>query len=77
MTNKEKELYESCWSFKNYSSIDDYIKDVRECLILGDYHYSAKEADTLIDEQRNYIERVYDARDPACKTALGIGFGCG
>ena len=77
MTQKEKAFYEGCTEFKNYSSLDEYIEDIRKCLMLSDWHYSEQESDRQIKENFDFIKDAYNNKEPALITAADAGYCCG
>lgn len=77
MTNEERAFFESCDSYKNYSSIDEYIEDIRHWLTLSSWHYSEQRAQELIEANKAYIEKAYASREPASDAGAEVGFCCG
>lgn len=77
MTEKEREFYISCDSFKNYASIDEYKADMLAWLKLSSWHYSEKQAAELMEENKDYIEKAYNDRVPVSDAAVDVGYCCG
>lgn len=77
MTAKEKTFYESCLVFKSYNNLDEYIDDIRKCLMLSDWHYSEQQANDRIEENRSFIEAAYNDGESAWSAAMDAGYCCG
>lgn len=77
MTDKEREFYLSCDSFKNYANIDEYKADILAWLMLSSWHYSEEQAKERMKLEEAYIEKSYADRVPAADTAADVGYGCG
>lgn len=77
MTKKEKAFYESCIAFKSYGGLDEYIEDIRKCLMLSDWHYSEQQANERIEENRSFIETAFNDGEPALSAAANAGYCCG
>lgn len=74
-TEKRKRLGE-CAEFKEYTSIDEYIEDVKFCLIHS-CRYDEKEAENFVKVKRDEIEGCYDAQYPAYDLAMDYYPICG
>lgn len=77
MTEKEREFYISCDSFKNYASIDEYKADMLKWLKLSSWHYSEETAKELMESNSAYIEQAYADRVPVSDAAVDVGYCCG
>ena len=79
MSMKDREFFDSCDSFKNYASIDEYKADIRRWLTLSDWHYSKEQADKIIDapERAAWIEQAFDDREHVSSIGADVGYCCG
>lgn len=77
MTDKERDFYNGCDSFKDYANIDEYKADIRRWLTLSSWHYSEADAGRIIEQNKAYIERAYEAKEPAGDAAAEVGYCCG
>lgn len=77
MSKKNREFFESCDAFKNYASIDEYKADIRKWLTLSSWNYTGEQADKLIEQNADYIEKAFSGREPAADAGAEVGFCCG
>ena len=77
MDKKDQVFLDSCKSFKDYKSIDEYIKDIHQCLMLSSWHYSEQKANERISENLSFIEASYKNKESAWNAAVDAGFCCG
>lgn len=77
MNIKDQTFWDSCKSFKDYKSLDEYIADIRKCLILSDWRYSEQKANEKIKENRSFIEAAYKNKESAWRAAMDAGYCCG
>lgn len=79
MSKKEREFFDSCDSFKNYSNIDEYKADIRRWLTLSSWHYSEEKANELMEmaERAVWIEQAFQNKEPASAIAADVGYCCG
>lgn len=77
MTKEEREFFVGCDSFKNYTSIDEYIVDIIRYLTLSSWHYSENEAKELIERDKNYIKDCFKKKEPVADVAVDVGYSCG
>ena len=72
---KRKRLSE-CGQFKDYSSIDEYIEDVKFCLIHS-CRYSEESAENFAEVKKDEIEECYNRKCPAYDLAMDYYPLCG
>jgi hypothetical protein len=79
MTDEERNFEKSCDIFKDYKTIDEYIDDIRQLLMIGIIYnrYSKKEADEVISENINFIKEDFAKKIDACSCAVDIAYCCG
>lgn len=77
MTNEERDFYKGCMVFKKYNSLDEYIDDIRKCLMLSDWQYSERQANERIKVNRSAIKADYANKEPAWDSAMEAGYCCG
>lgn len=77
MSEKEREFFDSCDSFKDYANIDEYKDDICTWLTLSDWKYKKSRAKELIKANEAYIEKAYENKEPAADAGAEIGFCCG
>lgn len=77
MTKEEREFFVSCDSFKNYTSIDEYIVDTIRYLTLSSWQYSENEAKELIERDKSYIKDCFKKKEPVADVAVDVGYNCG
>lgn len=77
LTDEERAFLDGCTIFKPYSSIDEYIEDIRRCLTLSSWHYSVEEAERRTQTEMQYIRKAYEEHEPADYAATEVGYCCG
>jgi hypothetical protein len=79
MTEKERNFFASCESFKNYANSDEYIADIRRWLMLSDWHYTEEQADELINkpERMTWIKESFAKHEAVADIAIDVGYCCG
>lgn len=79
LTDDEREFLKGCDVFKPYSSIDEYIADIRRCLTLSSWHYTDDQAKTLMANptRKVWIQEAFANREPAGDIAADVGYCCG
>ncbi len=79
MTDEERNFEKSCDIFKDYKTIDEYIDDIRQLLMIGIIYnrYSKKEADEVISKNINFIKEDFVNKKDACFCAVNIAYCCG
>lgn len=77
MTNDERKFYESCDTFKNYDSLEQYVADIKKWLTLSSWHYTEETAEKIINENADYIKKAFARKDSASDTGAEIGYACG
>jgi|GEM_PF-4106220 hypothetical protein len=79
MTDEERNFEKSCDIFKDYKTIDEYIDDIRQLLMIGIIYnrYSKKEADEVISKNINFIKENFANKKDACFCAVNIAYCCG
>lgn len=78
-TEQARAVIESCNEFKDYQSIDEYITDIRQLLMLGviNRKYVRAEAEQLINYDMEYIKKEFANKIDAFFTTVDIGFSGG
>ena len=79
MNEEDKKFFNSCDSFKDYSSIEEYTADIRRWLTLSSWHYSEEEAKKLTEDpiRKEWIQKSFDEKEPVSDIAADVGYFCG
>ena len=77
MGKKDREFFDSCYSFKNYAGIEEYKADIRRWLTMSDWHYTEEQADSLVEQNSAYINSAFNDRESAADAGAEVGYCCG
>ena len=69
--------FESLSKFKDYSSIDEYVRDIIICLIESYPGHSEKQARFLVKCHLPDIKDSYEYGEPAAYCSIDVGYCCG
>ena len=73
----DRDYVESLSKFRNYNSIDEYVRDIIICLIESYPGHSKKQAQFLVKCHLPYIKDSYECREPAGYCSIEVGYCCG
>lgn len=77
MTEEEKAYFASCDTFDTDTTYEEYVVHIFRCLMLSDWHYSAKSAISLIHERTDFIHEAYDEKESVISAMVEVGYICG
>ena len=73
----DRDYVESLSKFRNYNSIDEYVRDIIICLIESYLGHSEKQERFLVKCHLPYIKDSYECREPAGYCSIEVGYCSG
>ena len=79
MNPEDERFLEDCDKFKDYANIDEYISDIRRCLVVSGMCKNDAAADRSINapERAAWIREAFEKHEPASDIAADVGYFCG
>lgn len=66
-----------CTKFKDYTSFEEYVKDVIICISSIFPHYNIDDSKNIAKVNMNNIEYSFGVKENAYDCAIDLGFACG
>ena len=66
-----------CKTFKDYNSLDEYVKDIIICLMDIFPYYDLERSKEDVKVEIKDIEHSFNVETPAYDYSIDLGYGCG
>ena len=73
----DDEYVNGCSEFKDYSSFDEYVRDIIICLMAAYPYQSEEQARFLAKSRMGEIKSFYEYGEPAAYASIDVGYCCG
>ena len=77
LSKEAAEFVRGCGKWKNYKSIEEYEKDVIQCLVYSTWGYSKERAVEIVENNSGLVKELFEEKEPADDCCAEIGYFAG